>query len=57
LKGFRVGNAEVSDKHANFIVAHEGCRADDVMKLVKIIKEKVYDKNQILLESEVQIWP
>jgi len=27
------------------------------MKLVKIIKEKVYDKNQILLESEVQIWP
>ena len=57
LKGFRVGGAEVSDKHANFIVAHPGCRADDVMKLVKIIKEKVYDKNQILLESEVQIWP
>jgi UDP-N-acetylmuramate dehydrogenase len=57
LKGFRVGGAEVSDKHANFIVAHPGCRADDVMKLVKIIKEKVFDKNQILLESEVQIWP
>jgi UDP-N-acetylmuramate dehydrogenase len=57
LKGFRVGHAEVSEKHANFIVAHPGCRADDVMKLVKIIKEKVYDKNQILLESEVQIWP
>ena len=57
LKGFRVGNAEVSEKHANFIIAHEGCRADDVMKLVKIIKEKVDDKNQILLESEVQIWP
>ncbi len=57
LKGFRVGGAEVSDKHANFIIAHSGCRADDVMKLVKIIKEKVFDKNQILLESEVQIWP
>jgi UDP-N-acetylmuramate dehydrogenase len=57
LKGFKVGGAEVSDKHANFIVAHPGCRADDVMKLVKIIKEKVFDKNQILLESEVQIWP
>jgi UDP-N-acetylmuramate dehydrogenase len=57
LKGFRVGGAEVSDKHANFIIAHPGCRADDVMKLVKIIKEKVFDKNQILLESEVKIWP
>ena len=57
LKGFKVGGAEVSDKHANFIVAHPGCKADDVMKLVKIIREKVFDKNQILLESEVQIWP
>ncbi len=57
LKGFRVGGAEVSDKHANFIVAHPGCKADDVMKLVKLIREKVWDKNQIHLESEVQIWP
>lgn len=57
LKGFRVGSAEVSDKHANFIVAHPGCKADDVMKLVKLIREKVWDKNQIHLESEVQIWP
>ena len=57
LKGLRVGGAEVSDKHANFIIAHPGCRADDVMKLVKIIREKVFDKNEIHLESEVQIWP
>ena len=53
----RVGGAEVSDKHANFIIAHPGCRADDVMKLVKIIREKVFEKNEIWLESEVQIWP
>jgi UDP-N-acetylmuramate dehydrogenase len=57
LKGMRVGGAEVSEKHANFIVAHPGCSADDVMKLVKIIREKVYEKNEIHLESEVQIWP
>ena len=56
LKGMRVGGAEVSQKHANFIIAHPGCRADDVLKLIKIIKEKVYDKNQIVLESEVKIW-
>ncbi len=56
LKGFRVGGAEVSTKHANFVVAHPGCSADDVLRLVKLIREKVYDKNQILLESEVQVW-
>lgn len=57
LKGFRVGGAEVSGKHANFIIAHPGCRADDVMNMVKIIREKVFEKNQIHLESEVKIWP
>jgi len=57
LKGFRVGGAEVSGKHANFIIAHPGCRADDVMKLVKVIRERVFDKNETHLESEVQIWP
>ena len=56
LKGTRVGGAEVSDKHANFVIAHAGCRADDVMNLVKLIREKVWEKNQIHLESEVQIW-
>lgn len=57
LKGMRVGGAEVSTKHANFISAHPGCSSEDVMKLVKIIREKVFDKNEIHLETEVQIWP
>src|SRR3954453_3986825 len=57
LKGMRVGGAEVSEKHANFIIAHPGCLANDVLKLVKIIREKVYDKNEIHLETEVQMWP
>src|SRR5688500_14370754 len=57
LKGMRVGAAEVSAKHANFIVAHPGCRADDVLKLIKIIREKVWEKNEIHLESEVRVWP
>jgi UDP-N-acetylmuramate dehydrogenase len=56
LKGFRVGGAEVSTKHANFVVAHPGCRADDILRLVKIIKEKVAEKNDVALESEVQVW-
>jgi UDP-N-acetylmuramate dehydrogenase len=57
LKGLRVGNAEVSDKHANFIVAHPDCTSEDVLKLTKIIKERVYEKHQVLLESEVKVWP
>jgi len=56
LKGMRVGGAEVSQKHANFIVAHPGCHADDVKRLISIIKEKVWEKNEITLETEVQIW-
>ncbi len=56
LKGFQIGGAEVSSKHANFIIAHTGCKADDIMNMVKIIREKVFEKNQIHLESEVQIW-
>ena len=57
LKGLRVGGAEISAKHANFIIAHPGCTAEDVMSMIKLIREKVFDRNQIHLESEVQIWP
>jgi len=57
FKGMRVGGAEVSSKHANFIIAHPGCSSEDVLKLVKLIREKVFEKNEIHLESEVQIWP
>ena len=56
LKGMTIGAAEVSDKHANFIIAHPGCRADDVLKLINVIKERVFERNQILLESEVRVW-
>ncbi len=56
-KGMKIGGAEVSAVHANFIIAHPGCKADDVHKLVKIIKEKVFEKNEIHLESEVKVWP
>jgi len=57
LKGMRVGGAEISTKHANFIIAHPGCTAEDVLTTIKLIREKVFDRNQIHLESEVQVWP
>jgi UDP-N-acetylmuramate dehydrogenase len=57
FKGMRVGGAEVSAKHANFIIAHPGCTAEDVLTMIKLIREKVFDRNQIHLESEIQVWP
>lgn len=57
LKGLRIGGAQVSEKHANFIVASPGCSANDVLRLIKLIQEKVYARNQISLELEIQIWP
>ena len=56
LKGFRVGGAEVSTKHANFVIAHPGATADDVLKLVGTIRERVMEKEGVRLESEVQVW-
>jgi UDP-N-acetylmuramate dehydrogenase len=56
LKSMRIGGAEVSSKHANFIIAHPGCRSEDVLNLIKFVRERVYDKNQIELETEVKMW-
>ena len=56
LKGTRVGGAEVSDRHANFIVAHEGATSEDVLKLIEQVRERVLDKLGIELELEIQVW-
>jgi UDP-N-acetylmuramate dehydrogenase len=57
LKGFRVGQAEVSDRHANFIVAHPNCTSADVLTLMKLVQERVADKFGVVLQPEVQVWP
>ena len=56
LKGTRVGGAEVSDRHANFIVAHDGATSEDVLKLIEQVRERVLDKLGIELELEIQVW-
>lgn len=55
LKGTRVGGARVSTKHANFIVADEGARAEDVRALIELIRRQVQDRTGIALEPEVQM--
>lgn len=54
LKGFKVGGAEVSKKHAGFIVNTGFATASDVKKLIEIIKETVYDKFKVMLETEIR---
>ncbi len=55
LKGTRVGNIEVSRVHANFFVNLGGASADDVMRLVEIVRNKVVEDFGIKLELEIQV--
>lgn len=56
LKGTRRGGAEISAIHANFIVAHNGARAADVMELIDLARERVWALNGIEMELEVEVW-
>lgn len=53
LKGYRMGSAMVSSKHANFIVHDGDATAEDVRKLIVHIQKEVYNKKGVLLEPEV----
>ena len=55
LKGFTLGNAQVSDKHANFIVNRGGATARDVLSLMDIMQNRVYQATGIQLEPEICI--
>ncbi|MGF1634151.1 MAG: UDP-N-acetylmuramate dehydrogenase [Phycisphaerae bacterium] len=57
LKGMRLGSAEVSGKHANFILAHEGCTATDIIQLMDLVQRRVLEQTGIALHGEVQRWP
>jgi len=54
-KGMRVGDALVSEKHANFIVNVGRATAEDVLQLIAQIKQKVFEKFNIELKLEVQV--
>jgi len=53
LKGFRIGGASVSIKHANFIINKGGASAEDVIRLIKHIQTVVEEKSGIKLEQEI----
>lgn len=54
LKGFRIGGAFVSEKHANFIQADEGAKASDVVELIEYVRNVVKEKTGVELKNEVR---
>lgn len=57
LKGVRVGDAEVSQKHSGFIINRGKATSRDVLELVEIIKTIVYEKFGVRLECEIRYIP
>jgi UDP-N-acetylmuramate dehydrogenase len=55
LKGFRIGDASVSDKHANFIINHGSARAADVEAVIVHVQRTVEKIHGISLHTEVRI--
>ena len=56
LKGTRLGGAEISDRHANFVVTHDGCKSDDVLRLIDLVRSKIAEQFGVELELEIQVW-
>ena len=57
LKGFSVGGAQVSEKHAGFIVNTGNATSADIHELMKQVRKRVYDNSQMLLEPEIILLP
>ena len=55
LKGYRVGGAEVSEKHSGFVINTGGATCEDVLSVMRHVREKVYDDSGILLEPELRL--
>ena len=56
LKGSSVGAASVSDKHANFFTASDGATADDLLKLIDLVRDRVEERMGVELELSIEIW-
>ncbi|MBM4332794.1 MAG: UDP-N-acetylmuramate dehydrogenase [Deltaproteobacteria bacterium] len=55
LKGCRIGDAQVSEKHANFIVNRGKAKAKDILTLVEKVREKVFQEKGVWLKLEIQV--
>lgn len=55
LKGLSIGGAQVSEKHAGFIINKEGASSSDIYSLIKAVQQRVYEEYGIKLETEVRL--
>lgn len=55
LKGYRIGDMEISPKHPNFLINHGNAKFSDVINLINYIKKVVFEKTNIKLETEIII--
>lgn len=55
LKGFSVGGAQVSEKHAGFVINRGGATGDEVISLIKEVQQRVLEQTGVFLETEVKI--
>lgn len=55
LKGYSIGGAQVSEKHAGFVINRGGATSTDILNLIKYIQNTVFDKHGVKLETEVKI--
>ena len=56
LKGKTSGGAQVSEKHAGFIINKGGATSNDILQLIEIVRDTVYKDSGVLLEPEVKYW-
>jgi UDP-N-acetylmuramate dehydrogenase len=54
LKGLRIGDVSVSEKHANFFVAGSEATSEDILNLVNLVKDRVFEETGTILEPEIQ---
>ena len=55
LKGFSVGDAQVSEKHCGFVINKGKATSSDIYELISQVIEKVYDKTSVVLEPEIKL--
>ena len=56
LKGARIGGAEVSSRHANFIVVDRDATSDDVLRLIDQMREQTANRLGVELEAQIEVW-
>ncbi len=56
LVGQRVGGAEVSERHANYIIAHPGATARDILRLIDLIRTRVTEHSNQTLQLGIAVW-